>query len=182
MAKNILILTGSPRKGGNTDLLADAFAKGAAAAGHTVARFDSGRARIGGCVDCKTCFSNEGKACSFDDDFNALAPLIAQADAIVFAAPLYFFTFPAQIKAAIDKLYAFFVAGKPLKIKESAFIACGETDDPAHFKGMVETYQIMAGFLGWADKGRIIATGVHTKGDVLGTPFLQQAEALGSAL
>lgn len=101
MKKNILILTGSPRIGGNSDLLAEAFAKGA--------------------------------ACSFHDDFNLLAPMLEEADALILASPIYWFSFPSEIKAAIDKLYAFLIGGKPLKIKECMLLTCGETGDTADF-------------------------------------------------
>ena len=107
--KNILILTGSPRVGGNSDLMADAFQKGAESAGHKVIRYEAGRNAILPCRACESCFSN-GKACVWDDRFsNELAPLIEEADVIVLATPLYWFTFPAQLKAAIDKMYSFII-------------------------------------------------------------------------
>ena len=86
--KNILILTGSPRVGGNSDLMADAFQKGAESAGHKVIRYEAGRNAILPCRACESCFSN-GKACVWDDRFsNELAPLIEEADVIVLATPV----------------------------------------------------------------------------------------------
>jgi len=75
MSRNILVLTGSPRKGGNSDLLADAFIKGAKAAGNRVDKYETGLKRIVGCKACDRCYS-QGEACVFGDDFNALAPLL----------------------------------------------------------------------------------------------------------
>lgn len=106
MSKRILILTGSPRKGGNSDLMADAFAKGASEPGNIVVRFDTAHKHIQGCRACDNCFS-KGKACVFNDDFNELASLMAESDAIVFCTPLYWYSFPTQMKAAIDKFYSF---------------------------------------------------------------------------
>ena len=86
MSKNILILTGSPRKGGNIDKLADAFISGAEQAGHTAVKYATATKNIMGCKACNRCFS-KGTACVFSDDFNELAPLVEQADRIVFAMP-----------------------------------------------------------------------------------------------
>ncbi len=84
MNKRILILTGSPRRGGNSDLMADAFAKGASEAGNIVMRFDTAHKHIQGCRASDNCFSKENKACIFNDDFNELASLMAESDVIVF--------------------------------------------------------------------------------------------------
>lgn len=84
-----------PPRRGNSDQLAKAFAKGAQEAGHTVTTFDAGRSKIGPCRACDTCFS-KGVACSFDDDFNKLAPLLEQADAIALVSPLYWYDISAS--------------------------------------------------------------------------------------
>ena len=60
---------------------------------------------IGGCRACETCFST-GKACTFDDDFNKIAPAILEADALVFTMPVYWYSIPAQIKGVIDRIYS----------------------------------------------------------------------------
>ncbi|MBU5612990.1 flavodoxin family protein [Geomonas azotofigens] len=181
MSKNILLLTGSPRKGGNTDKLADAFTTGAERAGHTVVRYRTADKNIKGCVDCKTCFS-KGTACSFADDFNELAPLYQQADVVVFATPLYWFSFPVQLKAAIDKLYAFLIGDRPLKIKECLLLASGGDKEERKFEGLVKSYQLIAEFLGWQDRGVLVVPGLHDKDDVVKTEGLRQAEALGQAI
>ena len=93
MAKNILVLTGSPRKGGNTDKLADAFTAGARQAGHLVTRYATADKDIKGCSDCKACQANAG-VCVISDDFSTLAPLVEQADLVAFVTPLYWFSFP----------------------------------------------------------------------------------------
>ena len=74
-------------------------------------RFDAAMMNVGGCRACETCFKS-GKACSFDDDFNTIAPHILEADDIVFAMPVYWYSIPGQIKNVIDKIYSFCVAGK----------------------------------------------------------------------
>lgn len=88
MSKKIVVITGSPRKNGNSFAMTDAFIKAAEEKGHTVTRFDAAMKNVGGCHACETCFKT-GKACSFDDDFNDVAPAIMEADAVVFTMPVY---------------------------------------------------------------------------------------------
>jgi len=181
MGKNILILTGSPRKNGNSDKLAEAFMAGAQQAGHTTVKFSTADKQIKGCIDCQTCFS-KGSACSIPDDFATLAPLVEQADMLVFATPLYWFSYPTQLKAAIDKFYSFLTAKRPLKITECALLVTGGADDMSVFDGIVKSYQLMAGFLGWKDSGIVIVPGLHGKDEILQTDGLKRAEALGKSL
>ena len=82
----ITVITGSPRKHGNSFAMTDAFIREAETLGHTAQRFDAALMKIGGCRACQTCFKT-GKACSFDDDFNLIAPAIMEADAVVFTMP-----------------------------------------------------------------------------------------------
>ena len=87
MSKKIVVITGSPRKDGNSFAMTDAFIKAAESKGHSVVRFDAAMMNLGGCHACETCFKT-GKACSFDDDFNIIAPEILDADAVVLTMPV----------------------------------------------------------------------------------------------
>lgn len=178
MSKNILVLTGSPRKGGNSDQLADAFIAGAQQAGHTVVKYTTADKKIRGCIACQTCFS-KGVACSVSDDFNELAPLVEKADMIVFATPLYWFSFPTQLKAAIDKFFSFLIGQRALKIKECALLVCGGDNNESSFEGIVASYKLIAGHQGWKNSGTILVPGVLDKDDILKTDGLKRAEALG---
>ena len=80
MAKNIIVLTGSPRAGGNSDQMAEAFARGAQSAGHLVTKISTAQLRVQGCVACGGCYQSGDKPCCHDDDFNRIAPLIESAD------------------------------------------------------------------------------------------------------
>ena len=71
MSKKIVVITGSPRKNGNSFAMTEAFIKAAEEKGHTVIRFDAAMKKAGGCHACETCYST-GKACTFDDDFNTI--------------------------------------------------------------------------------------------------------------
>lgn len=179
MSKNILIITGSPRKGGNTDHLAEAFAKGAKASGHTVTVFNASK-NIGGCKACDTCWS-KGQACSFTDAFTELEPLLEKADALVLATPLYWFGFSAQMKACLDRLYAYMSpnALRTLKIKECALLVCAGDTDMQVFDGLVHTYDIMMKYINWNNAGTLLIPGVMEKGDILKTDALEKAEKMG---
>lgn len=178
MAKNILILTGSPRVGGNSDALAAAFAEGAREAGHMVQVFDAGRASILPCRACDAC-SKAGK-CVFNDDFQKLDPMLREADVIALVSPLYWYDVSAQLKLAIDKLKSFSGA---LHIRESVLLMCGAVEDTARFDGAVQVYKrITEGSLQWTDRGVILAGGCSPKGAIADHPALEQARALGKSL
>ena len=121
MSKKIVVITGSPRKKGNSFAMTEVFIKAAEKKGHTVKRFDAAMMSVSGCHACETCFKT-GKACSFDDDFNVIAPAIQEADAVVFSMPVYWYTIPSQIKAVIDKLFSFYHAEIDISGKECAII------------------------------------------------------------
>lgn len=111
----IVVINGSPRKNGNTVRMIDAFTEKAEQNSNAVVRFDAGTSNVGGYHACETCFQS-GKACTYDDDFNTIAPDILDADGIVFAAPTYWYSFPGEIKNVIDKLYSF-VIGKVIMMR-----------------------------------------------------------------
>lgn len=181
MSKKILILTGSPRKGGNSDLLADAFIKGAKAAGHKITKFECGHKNIRPCITCNACYSKEG-ACAFGDDFNELAPLLEHSDMIVLATPIYWFTFPAQLKAGLDKMYALLIGSRQSSIQESMLLVCGEGEEQSDFEGLIKTYQMIARYQKWRDAGVLVAPGVLEKGDIVKTDFLKEAEQMGRSI
>ena len=131
----IVVITGSPRKNGNSFAMTDAFIQEAEKRGHTIRRFDAAFLKIGGCHACMTCYKT-GKACSFDDDFNDIAPAILEADAVVFTMPVYWYSIPAQIKGAIDRLFSLVVGGKEVAGKKWALIACCEEEDTTVLDGV----------------------------------------------
>ena len=181
MGKKIVVITGSPRKNGNSFAMTDAFIKAAEAKGHTVTRFDAALKSVGGCNDCKTCYKT-GKACSFDDDFNKIAPSILEADAVVFTTPVYWYSFPAQIKGVIDKMFSFCIAGKDVAGKECALITCCEEDNIAVMDGVRIPYEKTIELLQWKSVGEVLVPGVLNVGDIDKTDGCQKAAALANAL
>lgn len=181
MAKNIVVLTGSPRKNGNSFAMTEAFMKAAEANGHTVTRFDTAFMKIGGCRACETCFQT-GKACSFDDDFNKMAPAIEAADVLVFTMPVYWYSVPAQLKAAIDKMFSFSMGGRPFKGKEAALIACCEEGDPSAMDGVRFFFERTAALSNWVNVGEVLIPGVWEAGSIANTDGCIQAAALAEKL
>ena len=181
MAKKIVVLTGSPRKKGNSIAMTEAFIAAAQKKGHQITRFDTAQMQINGCRACDTCFS-QGKACSFDDDFNKIAPEIEAADVVVFTMPVYWYTMPAQIKAPIDKLYSLVVGQRDIAGKQCALIACCEEDDMSVLDGVLMPYQKSIALLKWTSIGEVLITGVLAVGDIDKTDGCQQAAALADRI
>jgi multimeric flavodoxin WrbA len=104
----ILGILGSPRIGGNSDLLLDQALAGAKEAGAEVEKINLCQKKISGCLDCTKC--NEAGVCAIKDDMQALYPKILEADAIIHSVPVYFWAMTAQMKAYLDRWCAFFDA------------------------------------------------------------------------
>lgn len=177
MGKKIVVITGSPRKNGNSFAMTDAFIQAAEAKGHTVTRFDAAMKKVGGCRACETCFKT-GKACSFDDDFNAIAPAILEADAVVFTMPVYWYSIPAQIKGVIDRLFSFVVGGKDIAGKECGMIVCCEEEDMSVMDGVRIPLERSAALMKWKVVGEVLIPGVLNAGDIAKTDGCAQAAAL----
>ncbi|MDE6085699.1 MAG: flavodoxin family protein [Muribaculaceae bacterium] len=173
----ITVITGSPRRHGNSMALVDSFIKAAEANGHEVIRFDAAMMKIGGCHACMTCFKT-GKACSFDDDFNIIAPHILEADAVVYAMPLYWYSIPAQIKGVIDRVFSFCVAEKPVRNKKMGLICCCEEHDASMMDGVRIPMERTAALLNWDIVGEVLVPGVFAEGDIDKTDGCAQASAL----
>ena len=181
MSKKIVVITGSPRKNGNSFAMTDAFIKAAETKGHAVTRFDAAFHKLGGCHACETCFST-GQACSFDDDFNIIAPAILEADAVVFTMPVYWYSIPAQIKCVIDRLYSFCVGGKDIAGKKYAVIACCEEHDATVLDGIRIPLERTAALLKWELTGMVLVPGVLKVGEIDSTDGCKQAAALADKL
>lgn len=178
---NIAVITGSPRKHGNSFAMTEAFVAKAESLGHTVRRFDAAFMKISGCRACETCFST-GKACSFDDDFNLIAPELLKADAVVFSTPVYWYSIPSQIKGVIDRLFSLAGGGKDIAGKKCALITCCEEDDMTVMDGVRVPIERTAALLKWEMAGEVLVPGVFKAGEISKTDGCRQAEALAEKL
>ena len=181
MGKKIVVITGSPRKGGNSFAMTDAFIEAAQKKGHSVTRFDAAMKKLGGCHACETCYST-GRPCSFDDEFNALAPAILEADAVVFTMPVYWYSIPAQIKSVIDRLYSFCIGGKEIAGKRWGLICCCEEEDETVMDGVRIPMERTAALLKWECLGTVLVPGVLKVGDIDKTDGCARAAALADAI
>ena len=173
----IVVITGSPRKKGNSFAMTEAFIKAAEEKGHTVTRFDAALKNVGGCRACETCFKT-GKACSFDDDFNTIAPAILEADGVVFTMPVYWYSIPAQVKGVIDRLFSFVVGGKDIAGKKCGIIACCEENDMTVLDGVRVPIERSAALIKWDMVGEVLIPGVLNVGDIDKTDGCKQAAEL----
>ena len=181
MGKNIVVITGSPRKNGNSFAMTDSFIKAAKAKGHTVTRFDAAMMKLDGCHACETCYKT-GKPCSFDDDFNTIAEAILDADALVFTMPVYWYSIPSKIKSVIDRIYSLVVGGKDISGKECALIVCCEEDDVTVLDGVRIPMERTAALNKWKMIGEVLVPGVLKPGDVEKTDGLKQAAELADKI
>lgn len=174
----ILVLTGSPRKNGNSNTLANHFIKGAEEAGHKVMRFDAAFKSVHPCTGCNSCGMNG--PCIFKDDFEFVRQHIVEADMVVFATPMYYFGISTQLKAVIDRFYA--INGQLHRPKKVALLMTYADNSPEKGGAIINHYTVLLNYLGWQDMGQIIAPGVWPAGAVNKTEYPQRAYLLGKSL
>ncbi|MDR3210607.1 MAG: flavodoxin family protein [Planctomycetota bacterium] len=179
MKKPIVILSGSPRKDGNTDQLVGALAAGAKAAGKAASIFRVADLKIGGCLGCQHCLANAG-VCRQNDAMPAILDAIRQAQALVFASPVYFFSVSAQLKLAIDRMFALLGEGMPGK-RAALLLTCGNPN-PQVTSPSIDMFRQIFAYLKWPEAGIVIASGLHKPGEIAGRPELEQARRLGENL
>ncbi|MDR0725791.1 MAG: flavodoxin family protein [Prevotellaceae bacterium] len=175
----IVVLTGSPRRNGNTAFLADNFIKGAKEAGHNIFRFDAAFQKVEGCTACNSCGMNG--PCVLKDDFDTLRPHIIEAGMVVFVTPMYYFGISSQLKKVIDRFYAINgqIKGSP---KKAAYMMAYANTSDSEAQPMVSHYQTLVDYLGWKDVGQIIAPGMWPAGAVKNTNFGNKAYQLGKSV
>ncbi|SKB92468.1 NADPH-dependent FMN reductase [Lachnospiraceae bacterium] len=175
--KKVVLITGSPRKDGNSKLMADCFDRAARAREIEVKRYDAVRLSMAGCYACNDCFKN-GSACAVEEKFNELAKDIMDADGIVMAAPVYWYSIPSQMKAVMDHFHAFKAAGKSFTGKKCALITCCEEDDANAMRGFEYSFRKSMEFMDCHIVDEIMVPGVKTEGDIENTQGMERAAAL----
>lgn len=175
MSKNVLVLSGSPRKSGNSDLLCDQLILGAKEAGNKVEKIFISDKKIGYCTGCYACKSS-GKCVQKDDMADILEKLI-KADVIVMATPVYFYTLDAQMKTLIDRTVARYTE---INNKEFYFIATAAVNGKAFLERTIECFRGFTDCLeGAEEKGVIYGTGAWQKGDIKRSKAMNDAYEMG---
>ena len=155
----IAVLNGSPRKE-NTSAMVQAFVEGAKAAGHEVEELQVGKMKISGCLACEYCHTKGAGNCIQKDDLEKILPAYKEADMIVFASPIYYFTMTAQMEAAIQRVYCI---GKPLKAKKAALLL--SSGSPGVYDAAVAQFKAYMGYAGIEVAGIITANGEENKSE-----------------
>lgn len=175
----IIVLTGSMRKGGNTDLLAQAFVEGACQK-HYVEIISVADYKVNPCIGCNSCFDRESHECFQNDDMTKIYDKLKAADMLVIASPVYFYGVSAQLKAVIDRLHT------PLRnnfqIKKMALLLVGAATLPELFDSIILQYQLVLKFFNLEDEGMVLVRGVRDKGDIEGNKALKEAYDLGLSI
>lgn len=176
MSKKVLILSSSPRRGGNSDRLCDRFAEGAREAGHEVEQVFLKDKKINYCTGCGVCY-NGVKPCPQRDDAAGLLEQMVAAEVIVMASPVYFYTVCAQMKVLIDRACARYLE---MKNKEFYFIVTAAEQSIPMMQRTVECFR---GFLDCLDdpkeKGVIYGVGAWQVGEIEGMPAMDEAYEMG---
>ena len=148
----VLILQASPRANGSTAWMAEVYKEAAEAAGHEVTLINVSRKKIAGCLACEYCHNKGNGACIQKDDMQELYPLMAEAEVLVLAAPIYYFTLNAQIQAPIQRMYC---VNKPAKVQKMALLMSSYS--PGVYDGATAEYRDICNYWGTTDTGIVTA-------------------------
>ena len=177
MSKKVLIISSSPRKGGNSDSLCDKFAEGAVSAGNIVEKIFLKDKHINYCTGCGFCNTNDYTACSQKDDAAEILDKMVGVDVIVFGTPVYFYTMCGQMKTLIDRCCARYTH---INGKEFYYImTAADTSSDAMDRVIEEFRGLLCCLSDAVEKDMLVATRVWQKGDINGTPYLQAAYDMG---
>lgn len=174
--KNVLILSGSPRKKGNSDTLCDEFRRGAEESGHQVEKIFLRDKTIGYCLACYHCKKNGGM-CAIRDDMAEIMEKMLAADVIVMASPVYFYSMDAQMKALIDRSVAQWLN---IRNKEFYYIMTAAEESDTVMDCTLECFRGFARCLqGSKERGVIYGKGVYEPGTIKSMPVMHEAYEMG---
>ena len=154
----IAVYNGSPRKE-NTTAMVQAFCEGAKAAGHEVEEYQVGKMKIAGCLACEYCHTKGNGVCIQNDDLDKIMPAYKEADIIVFASPIYYFTMTAQMEAAIQRVYCI---GKPAAKKAALLLSSGSD---GVYDAAIAQFKAYMAYAGIEVAGIITANGEENKSE-----------------
>lgn len=177
MRKKVLIISASPRRGGNSDILCNQFMTGAEEAGHEVKKVFLRDKKIGYCTGCYVCEKTKG-VCAIKDDMPELLENMIHADVLVLATPVYFYCMNAQLKTVIDRTVARYAE---LKDKDIYLIATAAEQEMQAMEGTITSFRSFIECLDNVhEAGIILGHGVHTLGEVTDNPAMQKAYQMGT--
>lgn len=174
--KNVLIISGSPRLNGNSDILCDRFAQGAQESGHNVEKVFLAKKKMNYCRGCGVCYSTH--KCVQKDDMNEILDKMVNADVIVLATPVYFYSMDGQMKTLIDRTVPRYTE---IRNKDFYFIMTAADTEKANLRRTMETFR---GFTedcleGANEAGIIYGTGAWQVGEIEATSACDEAYEMG---
>ena len=175
----IVVLKSSGHTHGSSNLLADAFIRGAKESGHTITEIDVYKANVKPCTGCVAC-GYEG-TCVQRDDMTSIRQNILDSDMIVFVTPLYYYGFSAQLKTVIDRFCAFngSLTSKQMK---SVLITAAWNADAWTFEALETHYKTLVRYLHFKDCGRILGCDCGSVGMTESSDYPQLAYKLGKSI
>lgn len=174
-----MVLSGSPRRGGNSDILCDQFILGADESGNQTEKIFLRDKDINYCLACDTCQTNGG-ICDQDDDMAEVLDKMIAADVIVMATPVYFYTMNAQMKTVIDRTYSRYAE---IRDKDFYFITTAAVKNKQALEKTIEGFRGFTSVLnGPKEKGIIYGTGAWNIGDIKETKAMTEAYDMGKAV
>ena len=179
MKKNVLVLSSSPRRGGNSDLLCDQFVIGATESGHRVEKIFLKDKKINYCTGCGTCF-NRDKSCPQKDDMTEILEKMVAADVIVMATPVYFYTMCGQMKTLIDRTCSRYTE---ISDTDFYFIATAADDNKQAIERTLNEFRGFTSCLSNPkEKGVVYGTSAWNKGEITGKPAMKEAYQMGISI
>lgn len=175
----IIVLVGSVRKNGNTEMLANAFCEGAKE-NNDVEIISVADYKVNPCIGCNSCFQRKGNTCFQQDDMQLVYNKLSAADIIAVASPVYFYGLSAQLKTIIDRLHT--PLRNEFKVKKLVLLLVAAATLPTVFDAIKLQYQLVLDFFKLEDAGMILVKGVKDKGDIQNNSALEKASALGRSL
>lgn len=184
-SKKVLVLLGSPRRKGNSAVLAGAIAAGARAAGAAVETLYLHGLTIAPCKACMACRKPRSKGCSIDDDMQPIYRKMLEADAWVLASPVYWFTLSAQLKLWMDRCFALPAYGKdPFAGRRIALALAYGGEDPfdSGCVNALRTFQDAYRYAGAEIVGMVYGSALEAGDIKANRALMKEARALGRKL
>jgi multimeric flavodoxin WrbA len=179
MSKHVVVLSASPRRGGNSDLLCDQFVAGVREAGNQAEKIFLKDKKINYCTGCGTCLEKK-KNCPQKDDMAGVLEKLITAEVIVMATPVYFYTMCAQMKTLIDRTCSRYTE---ITNKDFYFVVTAADGSQPAMERTLEGFRGFTSCLSGAkEKGIIYGTGAWKIGDIKGSKAMKQAYETGKAV
>lgn len=176
----ILVLESSGNVMGSSNMLAGEFIRGAEENGHEVTVYNVMRKNIKPCLGCGHC--GMSGACVLQDDYeNELKPLIIKTDMIVFAMPVYYYSWPAQLKVCVDRFYSFNEELAAMH-KKTVLLSVAWDDTDTVFTVTEAFYKQLCDYMQLEDCGMVLGRGCGTPAITRATDYPKQAYELGKSI